>query len=97
MNNKCIICGNKNTDDLIDLRLNKDDGFCQSSETEYLCSKCFEEKSIYTEFGLFININKKLFHKNGWGAFNQIRSKSEIDYIFNPEYHEVIKMFNSCR
>jgi hypothetical protein len=89
---KCINCNKEKETEKI--RLHEDDGFMSSSRTEEICSDCFKENIIATEKGYFLKINGKMYHETLFGGWEMIRSKNEIDYIFNKGYYDVLKMFS---
>jgi hypothetical protein len=92
--NKCICCKRVDIENE-KVRLNRDNGFCQSSCSEDICKDCLMKGSKITEFGYFLKVNDELFcDQYGWGAFNQIHSKRDIDKIFNREYYEVLEMLS---
>lgn len=94
----CVICKkeyNKNSEEIISIRLYEDDFFCSRSYSVDVCSKCLEENATLTNKGDFLTINNKMYYCDCLGfSFRLIKCKEEIDYIFNKDYYDVLNKFN---
>jgi hypothetical protein len=95
---KCIVCS-KITDKTI--HINEDNGFCQSSQSKYLCDDCYEESKRYIQANLFLVINGNLYHEFnlhlGIGIYrtvDRIYDARQLDYILNKSYYNLLNEMN---
>jgi len=89
MEKECIKC---NTPTEESFRANTWTGFCHTSSDTYLCKKCRQKATKITEHGVFLLIDKGLVYHNamGYGGFERVSSKRQLDNIFNKDYNEVL-------
>ena len=92
---ECEICKKEFLEDkeINRIRVNEDRGYMQTSKGMDICHKCFEENLIETEKGDFITIDGYLYYSKGYSSWSLLRSKDEIDYIFNKDYYDVLNKF----
>lgn len=86
---KCIECGAVEEEEKITLC--DDDGFCQSITHEPLCDGCYVKNSQMTRAGHFIKLKSGLYwDQSGFGSFKRVRSKGQLEYIFNQDFYELV-------
>ena len=93
---KCVICDkkyDKNDENIMDIGLNSNDGWCESSTLEYICKKCFLKNISQTREGDFLVIKNKMYFSEDGFSWELIRNQSDIDYIFNKEYYDISNKF----
>lgn len=87
----CINCG-KDTKHKVTINYN--DGFCCTSNTEYLCKKCSFPVKIGDNY--FVKIKNKLYYEinamfNLFGSLEKIYSKDQYHYLVHQKYYNMIK------
>ncbi|MFB5759036.1 hypothetical protein [Paenibacillus medicaginis] len=86
---ECINCGG--SESLEHFQINDFDGFCHSSKRMKICTKCTDNNSQITEVGLFLKLEDGLFYHTGWGVYEKVKSKNQLDRIFNRDYYELLR------
>lgn len=88
----CIICGKDNIN-INNIDLNDNNGIVLYSHSEDICQECFDNNSRRTSVGVFLRLNNRLYYDGyGFGCFNSVDSKEQLDKIFNREYYEILEM-----
>lgn len=86
----CLNCG-KGTNNKV--RISKDDGFCQSSSSGYLCQDCHKPRVVGDN--AFVKIKNKLYWEFNaylgiFGCLEEIRTESRYEYLVNQGYYDML-------
>jgi len=87
---KCIECGS--IDDLNDITLSEDNGFCKSTSHKKLCYNCYKEGNKLTDVGQFIKLKSGLYYdRYGFNTFEKVYTEGQLKYIFNQDFYDLLK------
>lgn len=94
---KCIICEKEfdsENKELETIRFYEENLFCSHGYSAEICKKCFSENYILTKKAAFLTVNDKMYYRDSLHmSWTLIRSREDIDYIFNREYYDVLNAF----
>lgn len=89
--NKCICC-DKETEETVVIA--RDNGFCSSSGSEYLCEDCSKPTKIGDSW--FVKIKDEIFYEYNtdygfFGTIELVQSQDEFDYLVNKRKFDFLK------